>query len=180
LSYTPYIPSPHRVIKKALELACVKEGDILYDLGSGDGRVLIEAAKHGAYAVGVEMDPFLCELARVTIKEKKLEDKISIIEGDFFNTYLGQATVVYMYLYRMINEALSPKLEKELKIGTRIVTIDFPIPDWIPVSTGRLIDERDIIRTIFLYIVGISNPSSLIKRVNIIDYRGLLRRISCP
>ncbi len=174
---TPFIPSPYSVIKTALDIARVGKHDIFYDLGAGDGRVVIEAAQRGAYSIAVELDPFLAEVIRQKAKELKLEDRIRVIEASYYDVYLGYATVIYTYLYQSINEKLSEKYERELKIGTRIVTIDFPIPNWVPVKIKRLLDDSGIVRTIFLYIIGVSNPSALMRRIQVLDYKSILRNL---
>lgn len=166
----PWIPSTREVIVEALNIARVGRGDVLYDLGAGDGRVLVIASReYGAYSVGVEVDERLCGIIEVTAKYYGVHDKVKVICEDFFAVNLSPATVVYMYLYRSINEELAEKLEKELRIGTRIITIDFPIPGWTPIIVKRLIDRTNIIRTIHLYIKGISNPSDLNKRLGYLN-----------
>jgi len=133
--------------------------DVVYDLGAGDGRAVIIAAREfcAKKAVGVEIDPVLAEAARVKARLDGVSDRVEIIEEDFFKTRLSGATVVYMYLYRSINEALREKLEEELRPGARVVTIDFPVPGWAPVYTPRLRDEGDIVRTIHVYVMGLSD-----------------------
>lgn len=156
----PYIPSPIKVIKTALSLGKVGEGDVLLDMGAGDGRVVLEAARRGAISVAVEISPFLAEVIRVKTEEEGLMDKIIVIEASFMDVDLSNATVVYQYLYPSIIEKLKKKYETELRIGSRILSIDFPISGWIPIRVKRIIDENGILRTVFLYILGLSNPSS--------------------
>ncbi len=175
----PFIPSPREAIKRALELLCLREDDVFYDLGCGNGEVVVEAAKKGATAIGIEIDRYLAEVAREKIRENNLGDKAYIIEADFFLVDLSNATAIYSYLYRSINELLAPKFEKELRIGTRIVTLDFPIPGWIPIRVERFMDSMNRVRTLFLYIIGISNPSSLTREPRIYDYRRILRITKC-
>ncbi len=156
----PWIPSPLRVVYKALELAWVGPCDVVYDLGAGDGRVVIIAARDfGARrAVGVELDPLLAEAARVKARLEGVEDRVEIVEADFFTVDVSEATVVYLYLYMSVNEALRPKLERELRPGARVVAVDFPVPGWVPVLVRRLRDESDLVRTLRLYIIGLSDP----------------------
>ncbi len=156
----PYIPSSIEVIRTALSLGKVGEGDVLFDMGAGDGRVVLEAAKRGAIGVAVEISPFLAEIIRVKAEEEELMDKIIVIEASFTDVDLSNATVVYQYLYPSVIERLKEKYEAELRIGTRILSIDFPISGWIPVRVKRIIDENGVLRTVFLYILGLSNPSS--------------------
>jgi SAM-dependent methyltransferase len=155
----PWIPSPLAAIYRALELAGASSCDVLYDLGAGDGRVVVIAARDFgvSLAVGIEVNPLLAEAARVKAKMDGVADRVRIIEGDFFKTSIAGATIVYMYLYRSVNEALRPKLEQELEPGARVVTLDFPVPGWTPVVVRRIRDEADIPRTIHLYVVGISD-----------------------
>ena len=162
LKKPPFIPTPISVVRKALEISRCGPGDVLYDLGAGDGRVVIEAARMGAHAIAVEIEHDLVMLIRYKAEELGLRDRISVLEASFYDVYLGNATIVYQYLYPSINEALAPKLERELALGTRIITIDFPIKSWTPVLVKRIIDEAGIIRTIFLYIRGLSEPKASI------------------
>lgn len=157
----PWITTPIEIIAYALSLAKVTENDIVYDLGCGDGRVPIIAAKYlGANGVCVEIDDNLCALAQANIYYNNLKEKVSVICEDMFTTDLSNATVIYTYLYTSVNKRLSEKLESEIKDGTRIITIDMPIPNWVPFTLRRLYDKNGVLRTIYLYIMGISNPSS--------------------
>lgn len=158
----PYIPSSYTAVRNALELAKVGRGDVLYDLGAGDGRVVIEAARRGALAVAVEIDPSFSALISLKAREAGLDDRIIVLEEDFFNTYLGFATVIYQYLYPSISRKLALKYSKELRKGTRIIAYNLPIPGWIPVKIYRFIDENGAVSTHYLYIKGISDPSSWI------------------
>jgi SAM-dependent methyltransferase len=158
----PFIPSPYRVIREALRIARIGSDDVLYDLGAGDGRVVLEAAKLGAYGVAVEIDPALASLIKIRSEELGLSNKITVIEDDFFNVYIGDATIIYQYLYPSISEKLKHKYIRELRIGTRIIAYNLPIPGWIPVIIKRLIDEYGRISTIYLYIRGISDEESMI------------------
>ena len=127
----PFVPSPESVVERMLKLAEVKPGDIVYDLGSGDGRVLIMAAqKFGAQAVGVEMDRELHKEALERIKQLKLEDRVKVIRGDLMKVDVSQATVVTLYLLTSSNEKLKPRLEKQLQKGARVVSHDFEVPGW--------------------------------------------------
>jgi len=157
----PWITTPVEIIAYALSLARVTEKDTVYDLGCGDGRVPIIAAKYlGAKGVCVEIDDNLCALAQANIYNNNVEDKVSVVCSDMFTTNLSKATVIYTYLYTSVNKRLSRKIESEIKEGSRIITIDMPIPHWVPFTLRRLYDKNGILRTIYLYIIGISNPSS--------------------
>ena len=162
----PWIPTPIEIIVEALKYANVDKGDIVYDLGAGDGRVVILAAKlFDARGVAVEVDERMCVVIEANAKEYGVLDRIKVLCDDFFNVDLSDATIVYMYLYRSINEILASKLSRELNDYARIITIDFPIPNWIPVGIKRLPDRCGMIRTIYLYVVGASDPNRRVKRI---------------
>ncbi len=163
----PWIPTPIEIVIEALKFANVDKNDVVYDLGAGDGRVVILAAKlFNAHGVAVEVDEKMCVIIEANAKEHGVLDKIKIICDDFFKVNLNEATVVYMYLYKSINEALAHKLSQELKEHARVITLDFPIPEWIPVGIKRLPDRSGIIRTIYLYIIGVSDPLRRVKRLS--------------
>src|SRR5215467_1142368 len=127
----PYIPTPQIIVERMLEAGRVKPGEMVYDLGSGDGRVVITAAqKFGARAVGVEILPDLCQRAIDRIKALGLEDRVSMIEGSALRVDLTPADVVTMFLLTASNERLRPNLEKYLKPGARVVSNEFPIKGW--------------------------------------------------
>jgi len=155
----PWVPSPPSVVRVALEAAWANKCDVLYDLGCGDGRVLVIAARDFGVrkAVGFEVDGLLVEAARIYAREYGVEDRVVVFERDLFEADLREATLVYLYLFQSINEKLKPKLEKELRPGARVVTLDFPVPGWVPVRVVRKVDEAGRIRTIRVYVVGISD-----------------------
>jgi len=125
-----------------LELAELKPGEVLYDLGCGDGRIIIMAAKEfGARAVGIELRKDLVEQCIKEVKRQKLEDKITIIHGNFFDIDIGEADVVTLYLLTSVNEKLKPKLEKELKRGARVVSHDFEVVGWKPLKVESVYDQ---------------------------------------
>lgn len=140
----PYIPTPQIVVERMLEAGRVKPGDMVYDLGSGDGRVVITAAqKFGARAVGVEILPELCQKAVNKIKALGLEDRVSMVEGSALRVDLSPADVVTMFLLTSSNERLKPNLEKYLKPGARVVSNEFPVKGWkssevVHVKTGSM------------------------------------------
>ena len=149
----PSIPTPATVVDRMLEAGHVKASDVVYDLGSGDGRIVIAAAqKYGARAVGVEMLPDLCRQAQARIRELGLQDRASIVEGNVFHIDFSPATVVTMYFMTDSNERLRPNLEKYLKAGTRVVSNQFPIKGWKPVSVEHVKAGMDY--TIYVYEVG--------------------------
>jgi len=126
-SIAPFVPSPMDVVGRMLDLAELKPGETFYDLGSGDGRVVIEAARRGARAFGVEMNMTLIDESRRHAIKHGLGDSAKFIEGNIFDVDLSEADVVTMYLLTLSNEKLRPKLERELKVGARVVTHDFPL-----------------------------------------------------
>ncbi len=128
-----YVPTPQPVVDAMLELAKVKKGDVLYDLGSGDGRIPITAAReYGIRAVGIEIDPERIAEANANIAKAGVGDLVTIRSGDLFKADFRDATVVTLYLLDSLNEKLRPKLLSELKPGTRIVSHAFRMGDWEP------------------------------------------------
>lgn len=134
-----------------IQLADLKQGQVLFDLGAGDGRVVIMAVQEtGATAVGVEMRDDLIERARSEIKRLNLEQKARMIHGDLFNVDLSEADVVTLYLTTSGNERLRPKLESELKRGTRVISHDFKVGNWKPSAVyNELLGH-----TIYAYEIG--------------------------
>ena len=119
-----------------LALARVEPGDVVFDLGSGDGRIVIRAAqKYGAAGVGIEIDPRLVQISREVAREGAVDDRVAFIEGDLFTADISGATVVTLYLNRTTNLRLEPKLKQELRAGTRIVSHQFSIGTWKPDKT---------------------------------------------
>lgn len=140
----PYVPSPNPVVEGMLKLAGVKAGDTVYDLGCGDGRIVITAAKaYGAKGVGVDINPERIEEARANAKSAKVDDKVRFEENDLFKANISNATVVTLYLLPDVNVRLKPKLLKELKPGTRIVSHSFNMGDWKP-EKEQMIEGRPI------------------------------------
>ena len=132
-----YVPTPQPVVDAMLELARVTRTDVVYDLGSGDGRIVIAAAKkYGASGVGIELDPALVKQARANAAAAGVAGRVRFITGDLFTADLSRASVVTLYLLQSINERLRPKLVRELKPGTRIVSHVFNMgPEWPPEKT---------------------------------------------
>lgn len=129
----PYETTLETVVDKMLELAEVKPDDVVYDLGSGDGRIVIAAAKkYGARGVGIDIDPERIREARENAQAAGVAERVKFHEGDFFKTELSDATVVTLYLLPDVNARLGPKLWRELKPGTRIVSHRFAIGNWKP------------------------------------------------
>ncbi len=156
LAQAPWVPTREELLPYVMMLAKPAKSDVFYDLGCGDGRVVIEAALHGARGVCVEINPDLIKRAKETAEKLKVADKIQFVNNDFFNVSLRDATIVYMYLLTSVNRALKPKLERELGLGTRVVTLDFEIPGWRPVHITRVsLGYREA--TLYLYVKGVSD-----------------------
>jgi precorrin-6B methylase 2 len=129
----PYIPTPTEVVSAMLTLADVKPADVLYDLGCGDGRMVIEAARtYGVRAVGVDIDAQRIKEANENARRAGVTDKVTFIQADLFDTDVSPATVVTLFLLPSLNLRLQPKLLKELKPGTRVVSHAFDMGDWNP------------------------------------------------
>jgi SAM-dependent methyltransferase len=127
-----YVPTPDVVVRTMLELADVRRGDVVYDLGCGDGRIVVAAAKAGAAkAVGIDIDPERVIEAKANVRAAGVEDRVTILEGDLFQLDLRDADVVTLYLLPDLNLRLRPKL-LQLKPGTRIVSHAFAMGDWEP------------------------------------------------
>jgi precorrin-6B methylase 2 len=140
-----YIPTPPEVVAAMLQMANVGMNDIVYDLGSGDGRIVIAAAKDfGALrGIGIELDPVRVQEAKANARRAGVSGKVQFRQQDLFETNLSEATVVTLYLLPAVNLALRPKLLAELKPGTRIVSHAFDIGDWKPVET-RTVSGRSV------------------------------------
>ncbi len=147
----PYVSSPQPIVVKMLEIAGLKSGQTLYDLGCGDGRIVATAAKEfGAKAVGVELSPALAKRARQAVESMGLQEQVRIVEGDMMQVDLSGADVVALYLLTEANEQLRPKLEKELKPGARVVSLEFRIKGWKPARVEKVEVHRHPY-TIYLY-----------------------------
>ncbi len=139
-----YFASTRQPVADAmLTLAGVTADDVVYDLGSGDGRsVILAAQKYGARGVGIEIDPKLVALSRELAREGGVEDKATFIEADMFTANVSAATVVMLYLSTTINADLEPKLRRELRPGARIVSQQFPMGRWVPDKTMRVAGQE--------------------------------------
>lgn len=135
-SSIPYVATPEAIVDSMLELAGVNADDVVYDLGSGDGRIPIRAAtKYGARGVGIEIRRDLVEEARQNATEAGVADRVTFRQGDLFEADISGATVVTLYLLPSANVALRPKLLQELDAGTRVVSHDFHMEAWRPERT---------------------------------------------
>ncbi len=151
----PFVPSPVLVIQHMLKLADLRAGEVFFDLGAGDGRTVIMAAKtFGARAVGVELREDLAKKALGTIHDSGLADRVTIVNGDIFGVNLGSADVVFLYLTTSANEKIRGKLETELKKGVRVVSHDYEIVGWKPVKVENFCENPKLgypSHTIYLY-----------------------------
>jgi SAM-dependent methyltransferase len=144
----PFVPSPQEVVEKMIDLGGVKKGDVVYDLGSGDGRIVIAAAKKGARAVGFEIDGDLLKQSRENIRAAGVQDSAEIRQQDILTVDLSPASVVTMYLLPDVNMKLRPNLLNQLKPGSRVVSHSFDMGDWKPDKVERVEG-----RTIYLWII---------------------------
>jgi ribosomal protein L11 methylase PrmA len=139
-----YVPTPPEVVEAMLKVANVKAGDVVYDLGCGDGRIVVTAAqKYGARGIGIDIDPQRIKEANENVQKSGVGDRVKIMQADLFETNISEATVVTLYLLPSLNVKLMPKLMKELKPGTRIVSHAFDMGDWKPEQTLN-VDGRTV------------------------------------
>lgn len=140
----PFVPTPQDVVDRMLDLAKVGKDDVLYDLGCGDGRIVITAAKvRGARGTGIDLNPQRIAEAKENAKKAGVEGKVSFEVGDLFEADVSPATVVTLYLLPTVNLKLRPRLWKQLKVGTRVVSHDFDMgPDWPPEKTVQVNGRR--------------------------------------
>lgn len=156
----PYVPTPWVILDEMIKLADIKPTDTLYDLGSGDGRLVIAAAKrHGARGVGVEYQAKLVEYSRVQARQEGVAQRVRFVQGDLFESDLGPASVVTLYLLPRFVERLVPKLRAELAPGSRVVSHDYALNPWPPEKTLIFdVEEKQNINgttrtTLFYYVV---------------------------
>ena len=138
-----FVPTPPEVVDAMLDLANVAKGDVVYDLGCGDGRIVIAAAKRGATGVGIDIDPERIKEAEANAKAAGVTGRVKFLQADLFETDLRPATVVTLYLLPELNKKLQPKLMKELRPGSRIVSHAFDMGDWKAEQT-RDVDGRNV------------------------------------
>ncbi len=144
-------PTSKRVVKKMLEMGEANSGDIVYDLGSGDGRIVIEAAKrYNSKAVGIEADPIRVLWSLIMVRISKLQNKVKIKWGNLFNQNISNATLVTLFLWKDSNQKLKPKLLSELKPGSRVVSHVWKFNGWVP-------SKVNLKEQIYLYIIGESD-----------------------
>lgn len=157
----PYVPTPPEVVKKMLDLAKVGANDVVYDLGSGDGRVVIMAAeKYGAQAMGVELDEGRFKESSARLVKLGLEKRARIVRGNLFETDLRPATVVTLYLLPDVNQRLRPRLEKELRPGARVVSHNYLIERWKAQEVVTVTTEDGVSHTVYLYVLPQPQPAT--------------------
>jgi ribosomal protein L11 methylase PrmA len=150
----PYVPTPMVVVDKMLEMANITESDILYDLGCGDGRIVITAAKkYGAHGVGIDLDPERIKESEAYAKQAGVEDLVEFRLQDAMKSDISEATVVTLYLLPESNALLRPILEEQLKNGARVVSHNYHMPDWQAKETGyaEVTSGDGEMHTIFVY-----------------------------
>ena len=148
----PYKATPMNVVERMLELAEVQRGDVVYDLGSGDGRILITAArKYGARGVGLEINRRLVHESRAAIRHSGVENLVEIREQDIMTADFSGASVVTLYLLPEVNALLRPVLERQLRPGVRVVSTDFPIGEWEPDHVEEMRSLKGHHYTLFLW-----------------------------
>ena len=148
----PYVPTPQDVVEKMLELAEVKKGDVVYDLGSGDGRIVVTAAKkYGVKAIGFEIDPDRIRESHENIRKAGVGNLVEIRQQDIRTVDLSGASVLTMYLLPEVNLMLRPNIWSQMKPGSRVVSHDFDMGDWKPVKTVELKDSSTWGHTLYLW-----------------------------
>jgi SAM-dependent methyltransferase len=147
-----WVPTPQALVDKMLDMAKMTPSDYVIDLGSGDGRTVITAAKRGARALGIEYNPDMVELSKRNAEKERVTDKASFAKADLFESDLSQATIITMYLLPQINLKLRPKI-LDLKPGTRIVSHAFTMGEWEPDDKVAVSDANSFNRNAYLWIV---------------------------
>ena len=154
-SLAPYMATPQEVVDRMLQMAEVTKADVVYDLGSGDGRLVITAAKrYGARGVGIDIDPALIVQSRANARKEGVENLAEFRQQDALTVDVSPASVVTLYLLSGANLKLRPTLQKQLKPGSRIVSHQFGMGDWVPTRTETITDQRGTSRLLYLWIVG--------------------------
>ena len=149
-----YVPTPEEVVAEMLKLANVGKDDVIYDLGCGDGRIVITAAqKYGARGVGIDIDPERIKESNENARKAGVTDRVKFLQQDLFTTDFREATVVTLYLLPALNLKLRPKLLSELKPGTRIVSHAFDMGDWKPEKVVNVPSDVDQERTVYFWVV---------------------------
>jgi tRNA G37 N-methylase Trm5 len=156
----PYVPTPNNVVEEMLKVANVGKDDVVYDLGCGDGRIVITAAqKYGARGVGVDINPDRIKESNENARKAGVTDRVKFLQQDLFETDLREATVVTLYLLPDVNRRLRPKMFRELKPGTRIVSHAFDMGEWNPEKVIK-VSGADRERTIYYWVISEANKNS--------------------
>jgi precorrin-6B methylase 2 len=148
----PYVPTPQEVVDRMLELAQLKKGDVVYDLGSGDGRIVITAAqKYGVRAIGFEIDPLRIKESQENIAKAGVGNLVEIRQQDIRTVDLSPASVLTMYLLPEVNLMIRPNIWKQMKPGARVVSHDFDMGDWKPLKTENIKDSHNWDHTLYVW-----------------------------
>jgi ubiquinone/menaquinone biosynthesis C-methylase UbiE len=151
----PYVATPQEVVDRMLQMAAVTSADVVYDLGSGDGRLVITAAKQfGARGIGFDIDPARIAEARANAKAAGVEALVQFRQQDALTVDVSAASVVTLYLLTEANIKLRPALQRQLKPGSRIVSHQFGMGEWVPTRTETITDKRGTTRLLYLWIIG--------------------------
>jgi SAM-dependent methyltransferase len=155
----PYEPTPHTVVAEMMRLARVGASDVVYDLGCGDGRIVIAAVQLGARGVCVDIDPVRIEESRANAQKAGVAERIVFLTQDLFDTDIRDATVVTLFLWPEVNLKLRPTLWRDLKPGTRVVSYVHDMGDWMPEQIRSVEGVRGM-RTLYLWIIGASGGAA--------------------
>jgi tRNA G37 N-methylase Trm5 len=148
----PYVPTPQEVVDRMLELAAIKKSDVVYDLGSGDGRIVVTAAKkYGVRAIGFEIDPQRIKESQENIKKAGVEKLVEIRQQDIRTVDLAPASVLTMYLLPEVNLMIRPNIWQQMKPGSRVVSHDFDMGDWKPLKIEHVKDASNWDHTLYLW-----------------------------
>lgn len=161
LPTVPYVPTPQEVVDKMIDMARVGKNDVVYDLGCGDGRIVITAAKErGARGVGIDLNPERIREANENLQKSGVGERVRFVQGDLFKSDFSEATVVMLYLLPQVNAALRPQLWRQLKVGTRVVSHAFDMgPEWPP-EQQALVDGR----TVYLWTIRPEHKKAAAKK----------------
>jgi tRNA G37 N-methylase Trm5 len=158
-SLAPYVPTPQDVVERMLTLAHVGKGDVVVDLGSGDGRLVVTAAKqYGARGIGIDIDPARIAEGKTNATKAGVQQLVEFRQEDALQADVSQATVVTLYLLSGSNVKLRPRLLSQLKPGARIVSHQFGMGDWAPDKVETFTDSNGTSRTLYLWTVGANSP----------------------
>jgi SAM-dependent methyltransferase len=158
-SLAPFVASPEMIVEEMLRLADIRKDDVIYDLGSGDGRIVLAAARlYGARGIGFELDADLVRRSTESARRAGIAHLVEFRQQDVLTVDLSPATVVTIYLSRDANLKLRPALWSQLRPGSRVVSHDFDMGDWPPVAVRQLLDESGIARTMYLWRIPRGQP----------------------